>query len=169
MKAHLRKVRIAQKKVNIVAGLVRGKPVNEAMEKLRFMPQKAAKHLYKVIQSAVANAEQNENAKRVELAVSQIVVNRGEFWRRFLPSTRGRALPLMKPTCHISVFLEKRNPPVKTAKKNTTETDTAKKTTKKPAEKTETKSAPQKSTTKTGVKKSTPKKSPSSKSSSSKK
>ncbi|MBT3348697.1 50S ribosomal protein L22 [bacterium] len=106
MKAHLRKIQISSKKVNVVAGLVRGKTVTEALNILKFTPKTAAKSLYKVVQSAVANAEQNFDKKRAQLAIEQIIVNRGEFWKRFLPSTRGRALQIMKPTCHISVMLK---------------------------------------------------------------
>ncbi len=108
MKAHLRKVRISQKKTNIVAGLVRGKSVIEALEMLKFMPRKAAPILYKVLFSATSNAEKNDKAKKEDLKIKSIIVNRGQFLKRFLPSSRGRALPLRKPTTHISVELEKK-------------------------------------------------------------
>ncbi len=105
MKAHLRDIRISQKKANVVAGLIRGKAVEEALNLLKFLPKKSAKALYKVLHSAVSNAEHNESKKRTELVVSQVIVNRGTFHKRFLPSTRGRALPLHKPTAHISIEL----------------------------------------------------------------
>jgi len=105
MKAHLRDTRASQKKTNVVAGLVRGKNVVEALNILKFLPKKAAKLLYKVIHSAVANAEHNGDKKREDLVIKSIIVNRGTYMKRFLPSTRGRALRLNKPTAHISVEL----------------------------------------------------------------
>ncbi|MCF7831037.1 50S ribosomal protein L22 [Candidatus Gracilibacteria bacterium] len=108
MKANLRKVRISPKKTNIVAGLVRGKGVTEALDILNFMPRKAAQAIYKAIFSATSNAEKNNKVKKEDLKVKAIVVNKGQVWKRYLPSSRGRALPLRKPTAHISVELEKK-------------------------------------------------------------
>lgn len=106
MKAHLKQIRISPKKANIVAGLVRGKGVEEALDFLRFTPKKAAQSLYKVIQSAVSNAENNDGKKRSDLVIESILINKGPVYKRFLPSTRGRALPLSKPTTHITVTLQ---------------------------------------------------------------
>jgi large subunit ribosomal protein L22 len=106
MKAHLRKVQISPKKTNVVAGLVRGKDVVEALEILKFTPKKAAQYLCKVVHSAVANAEANDDQKRENLRIKEIIINKGPFWKRYLPSARGRALPIAKPTTHISVELE---------------------------------------------------------------
>jgi large subunit ribosomal protein L22 len=108
MKAHLRKIRISPKKANVVAGLVRGKDVVQALETLKFTPKKAADMFYKVILSAAQNAEKNNDMKRENLKIKEVIVNKGQVWKRFLPSTRGRALPLAKPTTHISVTLEKK-------------------------------------------------------------
>lgn len=105
MKAHLRRIQISPKKINVVAGLVRGQAVIKALDVLMFTPKKAAKLLYKVVQSAAANAENNDDKKKETLFIKQIVVNKGPFFKRFLPSTRGRALPIHKPTAHISVEL----------------------------------------------------------------
>lgn len=105
MIAHLRRVRISPKKVNIVAGLVRGKSAQEALDILKFTPKKASHHLYKVVASAVANAENNDGKKADVLVVKEITVNKGPVFKRFIPSARGRALPLAKPTAHISVEL----------------------------------------------------------------
>lgn len=106
MKAHLRQVRISPKKANIVAGLVRGKDVQEALDFLRFTPKKAAQPLYKAIASAASNAENNEGKKKEDLKVESILINKGPSMKRYLPSTRGRALPITKPTSHISVTLQ---------------------------------------------------------------
>ena len=105
MKAHLRRTRISAKKANLVAGLIRGKSADEALSLLKFTPKKAAKTLYKVVHSAVANAEQNNDQKRENLVVKSVIVNKGPFYKRFLPSARGRALPISKPTSHITVEL----------------------------------------------------------------
>lgn len=106
MQAHLNGIRISPKKTNIVAGLVRNKPVVEALHTLKFTPKKASAYLYKVIASAVANAENNDGQSRDNLMIKEIIINKGPVMKRFLPSTRGRALPLAKPTAHISVSLE---------------------------------------------------------------
>lgn len=105
MKAHLRRTRISPKKANLVAGLIRGKSAEEALELLKFTPKKAAKSLYKVLASAVANAEQNDSKSRSDLMIKSVIVNKGPFYKRFLPSARGRALPLSKPTSHITIEL----------------------------------------------------------------
>lgn len=106
MKAQLNGVRISPKKTNIVAGLVRGKSVVDALNILKFTPKKASAHLYKAIASAAANAEENDGKSRDTLMVESIIINKGPVMKRFLPSTRGRALPLAKPTTHIKVFLQ---------------------------------------------------------------
>jgi len=106
MKAELNGIRISPKKANVVAGLVRGKSVTEALDILKFTPKKGAKLLYKVVQSAAANAENNADKKIETLFVKEIVINKGPVMKRYLPSTRGRALPLQKPTAHIRIELD---------------------------------------------------------------
>ncbi len=107
MKAHLRRIRISPKKANIVAGLIRQQEALKAMNILNFTPKKSAKIIKKVLTSAIANAENNDGQKPEQLRVKQVIVNKGPFYKRYLPSTRGRALPLKKPTAHISIELEK--------------------------------------------------------------
>ena len=106
MKAHLRRIRVSSKKANLVAGLVRGLAVPQALSILKFTPKKAAKILYKVLQSAQANAVNNHDATPETLTIRNIVITRGPFYKRHLPSTRGRALPIAKPTAHISIELQ---------------------------------------------------------------
>ncbi len=105
MKAHLRGIRISSKKANIVAGLVRNKDVVEALNILKFTAKKSAKFLYKVLNSAVANAEKNDDKKRDNLKIKSILITKGPFMKRYMPSTRGRSLRLNKPTAHISIEL----------------------------------------------------------------
>jgi len=107
MQAFLRKVRISPKKANLVAGLVRGKSVLDALDILKFTHKKASGFLYKAILSAASNAENNDKVKPAALRIKEIVVNKGEVWRRIIPAARGRSLPIQKPTAHISVTLEK--------------------------------------------------------------
>ncbi len=109
MKAHLRNIRISPKKANIVAGLIRNKSAVEALNILKFTPKKASQLLYKTLASAISNAENNESEKRESLVIQEVVINKGPVLKRFLPSTRGRALPLQKPTTHISIYLSKTN------------------------------------------------------------
>ncbi len=105
MIAHLRRIRISPKKLNLVAGLVRGMSAQEALTTLQFTNKKAAAFLYKAIRSAVANAEHNDSVTADKLMVDTIIVNKAGTMRRFLPSARGRALPLSKPFSHVSVSL----------------------------------------------------------------
>ncbi len=105
MKAHLNGISISPKKANIVAGLIRGKSVDEALNILKFTPKKSAKIFFKIVTSATANAVHNDGKKQEDLRIEQIIVNRGSFNKRSLASTRGRALPIHKPTAHITVEL----------------------------------------------------------------
>jgi large subunit ribosomal protein L22 len=105
MKAHLRSIRISSKKINVVAGLVRRKPVQEALNFLKFTPKKSAKILYKVISSAASNATHNDSAKIDNLFIDEIVITKGPVMRRSIASSRGRSLPIHKPTAHISIKL----------------------------------------------------------------
>lgn len=103
MKAVLRRIRIAPKKANLVAGMVRGKKVQEALNLLRFMPKKAAKILYKVIHSAAANARHNYKQSIKDLYISRLLVTKGTTLKRSLPVSRGRTHPILKHTSHITV------------------------------------------------------------------
>lgn len=106
MKAHLRRTRISPKKANVVAGLIRGKSAAEALDILKFTPKKGAQLLYKTLKSAVSNAENNDNQKPETLVIKTVLINKGPVYKRFLPSARGRALPLSKPTSNITIELE---------------------------------------------------------------
>lgn len=106
MKAHLRRIQISPKKANVVAGLIRGKNAVEALDILKFTPKKGAKIIRKCLASAVANAETNNDKKAEDLIVDQVIINKGPVYKRYLPSARGRALPLAKPTTHISIYLK---------------------------------------------------------------
>ena len=106
MKAILRRTRISPKKANLIASLVRNQNVLEAIDRLKFTPKKAAKILKKVIESALANAENNNKQSKENLYIKEIVVTEGPTYKRSLPISRGRVHPILKRTSHISVKLE---------------------------------------------------------------
>jgi len=99
-------VRMSPQKVRLVVNQVRGKWVDEALTMLKFMPQAAAKPVYKTIRSAVANAEENEGLDREELYIARITADGGPTrrWRRF--GARGRFKPILKRSTHITVVLK---------------------------------------------------------------
>jgi len=103
MKAVLRRTRIAPKKANLVAGMVRGKKIKEALDILRFTPKKAAKILYKVINSAAYNAKNNFKQSINDLVITKIIVTKGPMYKRTMPVSRGRSHPILKRTSHIFV------------------------------------------------------------------
>ena len=105
MKARLRSVRIAPKKANLVAGMVRGLSVSKALSSLEHTPKRAARILEKLLRSAVANAEQNEKQQADSLVVKSLIVNKGQAYHRGVPMARGRVRPMRKFLSHIEVVL----------------------------------------------------------------
>src|SRR3989344_5028185 len=105
MKAHLRQVRLAPKKTNLVAAMIRRMSVVDALSNLQKLPKKGALILYKVVYSAMANAEQNDGQKRKDLYIKELIVNRGPAYQRAIPMARGRSRPIDKFTSHITVKL----------------------------------------------------------------
>jgi len=103
MKAILRKIRISPKKANLVADIVREKKVSDALATLKFMPKKAAKIIYKVVQSAAANAKNNFKQSPDDLFITRLLVSKGPTYKRSLPISRGRTHPIRKRTSHITV------------------------------------------------------------------
>ena len=101
--AVLRGTRLSAQKARLVADLVRGKPVDKALDILAFTPKKAAVVIRKVLESAIANAEHNEGADIDTLKVSRILVDEGPVLKRFTARAKGRGNRISKPTCHITV------------------------------------------------------------------
>ncbi|WP_280548492.1 MULTISPECIES: 50S ribosomal protein L22 [unclassified Halomonas] len=101
--AKLRGARLSAQKARLVADQVRDKPVAEALDLLTFSPKKAAKLVKKVLQSAIANAEENDGMDIDELRVSTICVDEGMTLKRIRPRAKGRADRILKRTCHITV------------------------------------------------------------------
>ena len=101
--ARLKGARISAQKARLVADQVRGMPVEEALSLLEFSNKKAAHIVKKVLDSAIANAENNEGADVDELKVSTVFVDEGMTMKRLRPRAKGRADRILKRSCHITV------------------------------------------------------------------
>ena len=102
-KATLRSARLSAQKGRLVADLIRGKQVEQALNILTFSPKKGAVIIKKVLESAIANAEHNDGADIDELKVTSIYVEQGTTLKRFSARAKGRGNRISKPTCHIYV------------------------------------------------------------------
>ena len=102
-RAVLRGVRLSDDKGRLVADLIRGKKVEQALNILAFTPKKAAVIVKKVLESAVANAEHNDSADIDELRVTSIYIEQGTTLKRFTARAKGRGNRISKPTCHVYV------------------------------------------------------------------
>jgi large subunit ribosomal protein L22 len=105
-RAVARHVRISPMKARRVVNLVRGLPAKEALTVLKFAPQAASEPVYKVLASAIANAENNERLDADSLLVSEAYVDEGPTMKRFRPRAQGRAYRIRKRTCHITIAVE---------------------------------------------------------------
>ncbi|MCD6525784.1 MAG: 50S ribosomal protein L22 [Desulfuromonas sp.] len=105
-KAKLRFVRMSPQKARLVVDMVRGKNVQDALNILRFSPQKPAGIVATLVKSAVANAEQKGVADVDKLYVKEITVDQGPALKRFIPRAQGRASKIRKPTSHVQVVLD---------------------------------------------------------------
>ena len=106
VRAVYRYVRMSPQKVRQVVNLVRGRQVDEALSMLQFTPRAAARPVRKLIESAVANAENNYMLSRDDLFVAEIMADGGPILKRWRPRARGRADMIRKRTCHITVVLD---------------------------------------------------------------
>jgi len=102
-------VRISPQKVRKVVGDIKGIPVEIGLQKLKFMPQKAANILEKVIRSAVANADQNADIDIDMLVIRNITADQGPSLKRWKARARGRGTRILKRTSHITVILAEEN------------------------------------------------------------
>lgn len=100
-----RHARISSRKARPVADLVRGRPVNSALEELRFVHRRASPMLQKVIRSAMANAGQDLDVDVNRLYVADVRVDEGPTMKRWRPRAQGRVFPILKRTSHIKVVL----------------------------------------------------------------
>lgn len=108
VKASLKYARVGAQKARLVADIVRGKDVNEAVKTLTFLNKKTAGLIKKLIESAVANAEYKKVMDVDNLYVKSIWVDQGPSLKRFRPRAQGRAYGIQKKTSHINVVLEEK-------------------------------------------------------------
>ncbi|MCB1692554.1 MAG: 50S ribosomal protein L22 [Pseudomonadales bacterium] len=101
--AKLRGARISAQKARLIADQIRGKQVGDALNILGFSTKKGAHIVKKVLESAIANAENNEGADVDELSVKTIYVDEGMTMKRIRPRAKGRADRILKRTCHITL------------------------------------------------------------------
>ena len=104
-KAVLKYARISSRKVKIVADLIRGKSVEEALSILKFAPKASSEILEKLLKSAIANAENNHFMNRSNLYVAEIYANQGPTLKRIRPAAKGSAVRIRKRTSHITIVL----------------------------------------------------------------
>ncbi|MDL2269906.1 50S ribosomal protein L22 [Desulfosarcina sp. OttesenSCG-928-A07] len=105
IRATHRYVRISPQKVRMIAGAIKGKPAGTAIDMLKFMPQKSAGIVEKIVRSAVANADQNTSMDVDDLVVANLIVDQGPTLKRFKARARGRGSRILKRTSHITVVL----------------------------------------------------------------
>lgn len=113
VKAYLKELRLAPRKVSLVAGLVRGRTVDDALVILNHTPKRAAKPLAKLIASARANAVNNHNLKSEGLQIVTLSVTSGSRLKRYRPVSRGMAHPFQKRTSNILVKISGEEKPAK--------------------------------------------------------
>lgn len=101
-------VRISPRKVNVVLKLIRGKDVKEALAILKFTPKAASDIITKIVNSAVANAENNHEMNADNLYIAETYANQGPTLKRFQPHAQGRAFRINKRTSHITVVVKEK-------------------------------------------------------------
>ena len=105
VRATQRYARISPQKVRMIADAIKGKPAGAAINALKFMPQKSAAIVEKIVRSAVANADQNSDIDVDTLIISNVIVDGGPTLKRFRARARGRGTRILKRTSHITVIL----------------------------------------------------------------
>ena len=103
--AKLKGAQISAQKALLVADQVRGRHVDEALDVLEFSPKKASRLIKKLLDSAIANAENNEGADVDELVISSVFVDEGRTMKRLRPRAKGRADRIFKRSCHITLMV----------------------------------------------------------------
>jgi large subunit ribosomal protein L22 len=106
--AKLKSLRVSPQKLNLIAGMIRGKSAAKALTDLQFSRKKAAKDVQSLLQSAVANAENNHGLDIDRLFVKEVNVGKSMVMKRYQPRARGRASRIQKPFSNISIKLEER-------------------------------------------------------------
>lgn len=104
-KAVARNLRISPQKLNLVAGLIRGKKVNKALADLQFSRKRISGDVRKTLESAIANAENNHNLDVDDLIVAEAFVGKALVMKRFSPRARGRVGRIEKPFSHLTIIV----------------------------------------------------------------
>jgi large subunit ribosomal protein L22 len=99
-------VRMSSRKAKLVLDMIRGKSATEAMAILMHTPKEAARVVEKVLHSAVANAEYKLELDRDSLYVAEAYANQGPTMKRFMPRAQGRAFPILKRSCHVTIIVD---------------------------------------------------------------
>ena len=107
-KAIVKYARISPRKVKIVADLIRGKDIDEALAIVKFTPKASSTIIEKLLKSAIANAENNHDMKHENLYISEIYANQGPTLKRIRPAAKGSAVRIRKRTSHITIVLMER-------------------------------------------------------------
>ena len=106
--AKLNNLRIAPRKVRLVAGLIKGMSVEQAKQQFDFLPKKSAEPVLKLLMSAVANAKNNFKMEEADLFVETIFVDQGRVLKRWLPRAMGRVSPILKKSSHVTLILKRK-------------------------------------------------------------
>jgi large subunit ribosomal protein L22 len=106
VKAISKNVRTSPRKMRLIADMVRGKKVDDALTILRFLPSPSAQSVAKTVKSAAANAENNYEMTPADLKITNILVDEGRTMKRFRAGPRGRAKPILKRSSHITVIVK---------------------------------------------------------------
>ena len=107
-RATLKFARISSRKVKIVADLIRGKDVDEALAIMKFTPKASSEVLEKLLKSAIANAENNHSMAHEKLYIDEIYANQGPTLKRIRPAAKGSAVRIRKRTSHITIVLKEK-------------------------------------------------------------
>lgn len=116
VKAQLNNLRIAPRKVRAIANLIKGKNVNNALDQLEYFVKKPVRPIKKLLNSAIANAENNFNMVKENLFIKELLVNEGTKLKRFRAKGFGRAANIQKKTSHIKLVLDEHTPGLKREK-----------------------------------------------------
>lgn len=107
-KAKTKYIRMSKRKVRLVVDLIRGMDVAQALAQLKSLAKHAKRPVEKTVLSALANAEHNLQLKKEDLYITSITVDQGPALKRYRPRAFGRAAPIKKHSCHVTVILSKK-------------------------------------------------------------
>ncbi len=127
VRAFNKMIRISHQKLNLVCDMVRGLPVDRAIDVLKFSKKRVAGEVLKTLLSAVANAEHNKNLSTDSLFIKEIWCGKALTMKRIMAGPRGSARPILKPFSNLTIVLESGKAPEKKAKKTVEKTETKKK------------------------------------------